>query len=43
MYFKQGDIFWGMKKEFVGEIMKIAVTESYDKSNPPCLKAAGTG
>ena len=33
MYFKQGDIFWGMKKEFVGEIMKLAVTESYDKGD----------
>jgi CRP-like cAMP-binding protein len=33
MYFKQGDIFWGMKKEFVGEIMKLAVSESYDKGD----------
>jgi CRP-like cAMP-binding protein len=33
MYFKQGDIFWGMNKEFVGEIMKIAVTESYQKGH----------
>jgi CRP-like cAMP-binding protein len=33
MYFKQGDIFWGMNKEFVGEIMKIAVTESYNKGD----------
>ena len=29
MYFKQGDIFWGMKNEFVGEIMKLAVNKSY--------------
>lgn len=33
MYFKQGDIFWGMEKEFVGEIMKLAVTEAYDKAD----------
>ncbi|MBT8369285.1 MAG: cyclic nucleotide-binding domain-containing protein [Deltaproteobacteria bacterium] len=33
MYFKQGDIFWGMNKEFVGEIMKVAVTESYNKGD----------
>jgi CRP-like cAMP-binding protein len=33
MYFKQGDIFWGMNKEFVGEIMKIAETNSYDKGD----------
>jgi len=33
MYFKQGDIFWGMKKEFVGEIMNSAVTESYNKGD----------
>jgi CRP-like cAMP-binding protein len=31
MYFKQGDIFWGMNKEFVGEIMLSAVTESCEK------------
>jgi CRP-like cAMP-binding protein len=30
MYFKQGDIFWGMKNEFVGEIMKVAMNESYN-------------
>jgi CRP-like cAMP-binding protein len=29
MYFKQGDIFWGMSREFVGEIMKVAMNESY--------------
>ena len=29
MYFKQGDIFWGMQKESVAEIMKSAVSESY--------------
>ena len=33
MYFKQGDIFWGMKKEFVGKIMNLAVTESYNKGD----------
>lgn len=30
MYFKQGDIFWGMNREFVGEIMKLAMNESYN-------------
>ena len=29
MYFKQAEIFWGLNKEFVGQIMKIAVTESH--------------
>ena len=33
MYFKQGDIFWGMNKEFVGKIMKIAETETYNKGD----------
>jgi CRP-like cAMP-binding protein len=33
MYFKQGDIFWGMNKEFVGEIMKLAVTETYNRGD----------
>ena len=33
MYFKQGDIFWGMDKEFVGEIMLSAVTETYKKGD----------
>lgn len=33
MYFKQGDIFWGMNKEFVGEIMNLAVTESYNQGD----------
>ncbi len=33
MYFKQGDIFWGMNKEFVGEIMNTALTESYSKGD----------
>jgi CRP-like cAMP-binding protein len=33
MYFKQGDVFWGMKKEFVGEIMQSAETESYTKGD----------
>ncbi len=30
MYFKQRDIFWGMNREFVGEIMKVAMNESYN-------------
>ena len=30
MYFKQGDIFWGMEKGFVAQIMKLTVAESYD-------------
>ena len=29
MYFKQGDIFWGMNKAFIAKIMKLAFTESY--------------
>jgi CRP-like cAMP-binding protein len=29
MYFKQGDIFWGMSKDFVGKIMKLAETAPY--------------
>ena len=29
MYFKQADIFWGMSKGFVAEIMKQAMTESH--------------
>lgn len=29
MYFKQADIFWGMSKDFVAEIMKLATTESH--------------
>ena len=33
MYFKQGDIFWGMNKEFVGEIMKLAVNETYNRGD----------
>jgi signal-transduction protein with cAMP-binding, CBS, and nucleotidyltransferase domain len=33
MYFKQADIFWGLNKEFVGQIMKIAVTESHRKGD----------
>ncbi|CAB1055919.1 hypothetical protein D1BOALGB6SA_653 [Olavius sp. associated proteobacterium Delta 1] len=33
MYFKQGDIFWGMNKEFVGEIMNLAVTEFYNQGD----------
>jgi len=30
MYFKQRDIFWGMNREFVAEIMKVAMNESYN-------------
>ena len=30
MYFKQGDIFWGMDKDFVAQIMKLTVPESYN-------------
>ena len=33
MYFKQGDIFWGMNREFVGKIMKLAVAESYESGD----------
>jgi CRP-like cAMP-binding protein len=33
VYFKQGDIFWGMNKIFVGEIMNIAVTEYYNQGD----------
>lgn len=33
MYFKQGDIFWGLNKEFVGEVMKVASTESYGQGD----------
>jgi len=33
MFFKQRDIFWDMKKEFVGEIMKLAETESYNQGH----------
>jgi len=32
MYFAQGDLFHGMGKEFVKEIMDIAVKESYEKA-----------
>ena len=28
MYIKQADIFWGMKKDFVAEIMNLATTQS---------------
>ena len=31
MYFKQADIFWGLKKEFVKKIMKNAVQESHEE------------
>lgn len=30
MYFKQGDIFWGMNREIVDEIMKVGINESYN-------------
>ena len=30
MYFKQRDIFWGMEKDFVAQIMNLTVPESYD-------------
>lgn len=30
MYFKQKDVFWGMDKDFVAQIMKLTVPESYD-------------
>ena len=33
MYFKQGDIFWGMNKKFVGDVMKAASTESYGQGD----------
>ena len=31
MYLKQKDIFWAMNKEFVKEVMDIAVTESHQQ------------
>ena len=31
MFLKQKDIFWAMRKEFVKEIMEIAVTESHQE------------
>ena len=33
MYLKQKDIFWGMSKDFLKEVMKISVTESYKKND----------
>jgi CRP-like cAMP-binding protein len=33
MYIKQKDIFWGMSKEFVKEVMKISITESHEKND----------
>ena len=31
MYFRQADIFWGLEKHFVKEIMKNAVQESHEE------------
>ncbi len=31
MYLRQKDIFWGMKKDFVKEIMKLSTTETHQK------------
>ena len=31
MYFRQKDIFWGMNKDFVKEIMNVSITESHKK------------
>ena len=31
MYLKQKDIFWGMNKDFVKEIMSISITETHKK------------
>ena len=31
MYLRQKDIFWGMNKDFVKEIMNISITESHKK------------
>ena len=31
MYLRQKDIFWGMKRDFVKEIMDISITESHQK------------
>ena len=33
MYLKQKDIFWGMSKDFVKEVMKISITESHEKND----------
>ena len=33
MYLKQKDIFWGMSKDFVKEVMKISVTESHEEND----------
>lgn len=30
MYLKQGDLFWGMDKDFVKKAMEISVKENYD-------------
>ena len=31
MYLKQGDLFWGMDKDFVKEAMEISTKENYDE------------
>lgn len=31
MYLRQKDIFWGMQKDFVKEIMKLSTTETHQK------------
>ncbi len=31
MYLRQKDIFWGMEKDFVKEIMNLSITESHQK------------
>jgi len=33
MYFQQADLFWGMKRDFVKELMDIAEKESYKKGH----------
>ena len=30
MYLRQKDIFWGMKRDFVKEIMKLSTTEAHE-------------
>jgi CRP-like cAMP-binding protein len=33
MYIQQSDLFWGMNRDFVKEVMNIAVKESYQKGD----------
>jgi len=33
MYFQQADLFWGMSRKFVKEIMNVAEKESYQKGH----------